>query len=215
MRRSCIGHDWFVKWTIGSLVDERAAREAFLCEQRRSTFAELASEVDAVARGLIALGVGPGDKVSRWMMNRAEWIHAALAVMRIGAVLVPINTRFRTDDAAYVLGQSDSVALVIAARSGPIDYLGMVGDLLPSLGLGGVREPRLAALQHIIVLGDGSVPGTISWSALIAAGRRLRTMSLPRGSTPSIRMRRRSSFTPREPPVSPRGSCMVTTSSAM
>ena len=43
--------------------------------------------MDAVARGLIDLGIGPGDKVSLWMMNRPEWIYAALAVMRIGAVL--------------------------------------------------------------------------------------------------------------------------------
>jgi fatty-acyl-CoA synthase len=51
----------------------------------------LAKDVDAVARGLIDLGIGPGDKVSLWMMNRPEWIHAALAVMRIGAVLVEGN----------------------------------------------------------------------------------------------------------------------------
>jgi fatty-acyl-CoA synthase len=107
-----MGRDWFPKRTIGSLVDERAtrdgAREALVFEGRRWTFAELARDVDAVARGITDLGIGPGDKVSLWMMNRPEWIYAALAVMRIGAVLVPINTRFRTDDAAYVLSQSDS-----------------------------------------------------------------------------------------------------------
>ena len=116
--------------------------------------------MDAVARGLIGLGIGPGDKVSLWMMNRPEWIHAALAVMRIGAVLVPINTRLRTDDAAYVLGQSDSTALIIAARSGPIDYLGMVRALLPSLGSGGdaVHDPKLPALRRVVVLADAPAP---------------------------------------------------------
>jgi len=88
-----------------------AKRPALVFEGRRWTFAELARDVDAVARGLIDLGIGPGDKVSLWMMNRPEWIHAALAVMRIGAVLVPINTRLRTDDAAYLLAQSDSTTL--------------------------------------------------------------------------------------------------------
>src|SRR5215472_18579728 len=107
-----MGRDWFSKRTIGSLVDDRATcdaeRPALVFEGRQWTFAELAKDVDAVARGFIYLGIGPGDKVSLWMMNRPEWIHAALAVMRIGAVLVPINTRLRTDDVAYVLGQSDS-----------------------------------------------------------------------------------------------------------
>ena len=170
---------WFPKRTIGSLVDERAvrdgSREALVFEEHRWTFAELGRDVDAVARGLIALGVATGDKVSLWMMNRPEWICAALAVMRIGAVLVPINTRFRTEDAAYVLGQSDSSTLVIAARSGPIDYLGMVRTLLPTLGSGGdaVSDPKLPALQRVIVLGDSTAPGTIAWSSLLADGMRV------------------------------------------
>ena len=171
--------DWFPKRTIGSLVDERAtrdgSREALVFEERRWTFAELARDVDAVARGLIDLGIGPGDKVSLWMMNRPEWIYAALAVMRIGAVLVPINTRFRTDDAAYVLGQSDSTTLIIAAQSGPIDYLAMVRELLPSLGSGGdvVRDPRLPALRRVVVLGGSRLLGTIAWSSLIKVGTHL------------------------------------------
>jgi fatty-acyl-CoA synthase len=171
--------DWFPKRTIGSLLDERlardGAREALVFEDRRRTFAELAREVDAVARGLIALGVAPGDRVSLWMMNRPEWITASLAIMRIGAVLVPINTRFRSEDAAYVLGQSDSSTLVIAARSGPIDYLGMVRALLPSLGAAGdaVRDPKLPALRRLIVLGDDAAPGTIGWPSLLEAGTRV------------------------------------------
>jgi fatty-acyl-CoA synthase len=171
--------EWFPRQTIGGLVDERArrdgAREALVFEGRRWTFADLARDVDAVARGLIGLGIGPGDKVSLWMMNRPEWIHAALAVIRIGAVLVPINTRLRTDDAAYVLGQSDSTALIIAARSGPIDYLGMVRALLPSLGSGGdaVHDPKLPALRRVVVLADAPAPGTIPWPSLVETGTRV------------------------------------------
>ncbi|HEU0058563.1 MAG TPA: AMP-binding protein [Hyphomicrobiaceae bacterium] len=174
-----MGRDWFCKRAIGSLVDERAgrdgAREALVFEAQRFTFAELARDIDAVARGLIALGIGPGDKVALWMPNRPEWIQAALAVMRIGAVLVPINTRLRTEDAAYVLDQSDSTALIIAARSGPIDYLAMVCQLLPSLapGAGGLRDARLAALRHVIVVGDAGTAGTLAWSALLEAGLRV------------------------------------------
>ena len=171
---------WFLKQTIGSLLDERAkrdgTREALVFEGRRATFAELARDVDMLARGLIQLGIEPGDKVSLWMMNRPEWIHAALAVMRIGAVLVPINTRFRSEDAAYVLGQSDSTTLIIAARSGPIDFLGMVRTMLPSLGSDReiVDASNLPALQRLIVVDDASaprtIPGTIAWSSVLEAG---------------------------------------------
>lgn len=178
-----MAREWFPKRTIGSLVDERAGRdggrEALVFEGRRWTFAELAGDVDTVARGLIARGVGPGDKVSLWMMNRPEWIHTALAVVRIGAVLVPINTRLRAEDAAYVLGQSDSTTLIIAARSGPIDYLGMVRTLLPSLGPGGsVDDPRLPALRHVVALGDVSPSGAMAWPALLESGKRVSDKTL-------------------------------------
>src|SRR5215471_1711722 len=151
---------WFPKRTIGSLLDERAKRdgmrEALVFEGRSATFADLTREVDVLARGLIHLGIEPGEKVALWMMNRPEWIHAALAVMRIGAVLVPINTRFRCEDAGYVLGQSDSTTLIIAAHSGPIDYRSLVRTMLPSRGSDReiVGASNLPALRRIIVLDD-------------------------------------------------------------
>src|SRR6185436_12035815 len=95
------------------------------------TFAELAAEVDRVARGLITFGVEPGERVVLWMLNRPEWIATAFAVTKIGAVLLPINTRLRTDDVAYILGQSETATIVLAERSGPIDYLAM-GRALPA-----------------------------------------------------------------------------------
>jgi fatty-acyl-CoA synthase len=171
-----MGKEWFPKQTIGSLVDERArrdgAREALVFQGQRWTFADLARDVDAVARGLIQLGIAPGDRVALWMMNRPEWIQAALAIMRIGAILLPVNTRFRTEDLAYILGQSDSAALLVGARSGPIDYLGMVRAVLPSLGRTGetVKESKFPELRRVVVLGDGPAPGTVPWPALLEAG---------------------------------------------
>jgi len=109
--------DWYVKQTIG-LLPERAARqwgprEALAFQGRRWTFADLDARVDAVARGLLTLGIAPGDKVALWMVNRPEWIDAMFAIMKIGAVLVPVNTRFRTEDTAYVLAQSDAAAVLL------------------------------------------------------------------------------------------------------
>src|ERR687887_2272068 len=126
---------WYETQTLGSL-PERAARrwgsrEALAFQGRRWTFADLHARVDAVAKGLLELGIKRGDKVALWMVNRPEWIDAMFAIMKIGAVLVPVNTRFRTEDLAYVLGQSDASSLIIAERSGPVDYLGMVRRLAP------------------------------------------------------------------------------------
>ena len=166
--------DWFPKQTVGSL-PERAAerwgsREALYFKGRRWSFAELSAGVDRLARGLIALGVRPGEKVALWMVNRPEFIEAMFAVIKIGAVLVPINTRLRTEDTAYILGQSDSSALLIADRSGPVDYLGMVRELAPSLRGGSVREERFKHLRLVVSAGEAPHDATFHWSAVQKAG---------------------------------------------
>ena len=164
--------DWFERATIGSL-PERAARrwgsrEALCFRGQRWSFADLSEDVDAVARGLIARGVAPGDKVALWMVNRPEWIAAAFAVIKIGAVLVPINTRFRTEDVAYVLDQSDSSTVILAERSGPVEYLGMLRELLPAGPA--PASTRLPKLRRTILLGDERRPDTLAWRDLVANG---------------------------------------------
>jgi fatty-acyl-CoA synthase len=166
--------DWFPKQTLGSLPERAArrwgAREALVFQGRRWSFAELSAGVDRLARGLISLGVAPGEKIALWMVNRPEFIEAMFAVIKIGAVLVPINTRFRTDDVAYVLGQSEASTLIIAERSGPIDYLGMVRELVPSLAGGAAGESRFPSLRRVISVGDAPGAPTFSWRGVQAAG---------------------------------------------
>src|SRR5262245_53465755 len=148
--------DWHETQTIG-LLPERAAnrwgpREALAFQGRRWTFAEVHAGVDAAAKGLIQLGIAPGYRVALWMVNRPEWLHAMFAIMKIGAVLVPVNTRFRTEDMAYVLGQSDAVAVILGDRAGPVDYLGMLREAAPGLGLR--PDTRFPALRRVIALSD-------------------------------------------------------------
>jgi fatty-acyl-CoA synthase len=166
--------DWFPKQTLGSLPERAAerwgAREALYFKGRRRSFAALSEGIDRLARGLIGLRVRPGEKVALWMVNRPEFIEAMFAVMKIGAVLVPINTRLRTEDAAYILGQSDSAVLLIADRSGPVDYLGMVKELAPSLRGGAVSEGRFKRLRLVVSAGDEPRPETLHWTAAAAAG---------------------------------------------
>ena len=168
--------DWFEKRTIGSLPAQAAARwgsrEALRFQERRWSFAELSASIDDAARGLMVLGVEPGEKVSLWMVNRPEFIQTTYAVIKIGAVLITVNTRFRTEDVAYVLGQSDSTTLVISERSGPIDYVAMLREAVPSLGTGHseLADPRFLMLRRVIVVGDGRHPGTVHWEDMRQAG---------------------------------------------
>jgi fatty-acyl-CoA synthase len=172
--------DRYVKQTIG-LLPERAARqwgprEALAFQGRRWTFAELDARVDAVAKGLIAIGIAPGDNVALWMVNRPEWIDAMFAIMKIGAVLVPVNTRFRTEDMAYVLAQSDAAAVLLADRSGPVDYLGMMREVAPDLGAR--PDPRFPCLRRVVALSDETRPGVTGWRETLDRGSAVTTDAL-------------------------------------
>jgi len=168
--------DWFEKTPIGELVDVAARRfetkEALCYEGNRWTFGQLKDEVDRVASGLIQLGIHPGEKVALWMPNRPEWIHSLFAVAKIGAVLVPINTRFRTNDLEYVVRQSDSETLITVDRSGPVDYLGMVRELCPEVETGDPNDlspETCPELRRIVVLGDTNYRGTVRWEEILSS----------------------------------------------
>ena len=171
---------WYEQQTIGLLPQRAArqwgAREALAFQGRRWTFADLDARIDAAAKGLLQLGIAPGDKVALWMVNRPEWIDAMFAIMKIGAVLVPVNTRFRTEDTAYVLGQSDAVAVIIAERSGPVDYLAMMREVVP--GLAARPDPRCPALRQVVALSDRSPAGTVAWREMLEAGGRVSDAAL-------------------------------------
>ncbi len=178
---------WFEKITFHGLL-ERAAerwpdREALSFEGRRWSFTQLCREVDRAAKALLAGGVQPGDHVCLWLGNRPEYIFLFFAVAKIGAVLVPINARFRTRDMAYIVQQSDATTLIMAARSGPVDYLQMAEEMVPNLRRHDARylsSTHLPALRRIIVLHDTPIPGTLQWDALLEAGEGVAAAELVR-----------------------------------
>ena len=166
--------DWYRKRRFGDLADDAAARfgssEALVFEDNRYSFTEQAAEIDRAAKGLMAAGIEAGDHVALWLNNCADWIFIAFALSKIGAVLVPINTRFRTNDLDYVLRQSDSKMLITHDRSGPIEYLDMVRDVvaLPEDG-DTVDDPGFPELKRVVILGEAS-PGIASWTSIKDAG---------------------------------------------
>ncbi len=124
--------------TVPRLVDDAALRhggtEALVDGDVRLTYAQLAPEVDRYARGFVAAGVGSGDRVAMWAPNCAEWMLAALGLLRAGAVLVPLNTRFKGGEAAYIIRDAGASILVTVRGFLGTDYPGMLagedtGDL--------------------------------------------------------------------------------------
>ncbi len=122
---------------------------------RRWTYAELAADVDALAHGLLGIGIGTGDRVGIWAPNCAEWILTQYATAKIGAILVNINPAYRTRELEFVLNQSGTGLLVAAARLKTSDYAAMIAEV----------RPRCPALSQVILLGSAD------WHDLIDVGR--------------------------------------------
>ena len=168
--------DWYPKRRFGDLPDEMARkfgnREGLVFQNERYTFSALKAEIDRAARALIVLGVERGDHVSLMLNNRAEWVFLMYALAKVGAVQVPVNTRFRTNDLDYVLRQSDSVMLITHDTSGPIDYLEMVRQVvrLPSEGVD-IADASFPALRRVVIVGEGEHEGTLSWAAALGQAR--------------------------------------------
>jgi fatty-acyl-CoA synthase len=122
---------------------------------RRWTYAELAADVDALALGLLAMGIVKGDRVGIWAPNCAEWTLTQYATAKIGAILVNINPAYRTRELEFVLNQSGSTLLVAAERLKTSDYAAMIAEV----------RPNCPELDAVVLLGSPE------WHALLERGR--------------------------------------------
>ena len=122
------------------------------------SYAELLERARTFGAALVARGVEPGDRVSVWAPNSREWIVALLGLFQAGAVLVPVNTRFKGVEAAEILRRSGARALVTVT-----DFLGT--DYVAMLRGAGVELPAL----ETIIVADGAAPeGTVGWDDFLA-----------------------------------------------
>ncbi len=149
--------------TIGEHLDRVAARDpdhpALIMPHQniRWNYGEFVTEVDRVARGLIALGIGTGDRVGIWSPNRFEWILTQFATARIGAIMVCVNPAYRLYELEYALNAVGCRALITAERLKTSDYLGMLYELAPELNdcpAGALESARLPDLKTVIRMGE-------------------------------------------------------------
>ena len=169
-----------VATTIAGLLRDAAARwpdaaaVVFREPGLRWTWAAFAREVDALATGLRALGLAPGDRLGIWSPNRCEWLLTQFATARIGVILVNINPAYRLAELEYALNTSGCRALVSAESLKTSDYLDMLARLAPELATcepGELRSARLPALKIVVRLGAAASPGMLNFDALMQQGR--------------------------------------------
>ena len=167
-------------WTIPALLARTAARfgdRPALCFREagvRWTWREFAAEVDALAAGLLQLGLQRGDRLGIWAPNRPEWVLTQFATARIGVILVNINPAYRLAELEYALDASGCRAIISAERLKSSMYLEMLQRLAPELAHsepGALKADKLPALRWVIRMGDARTPGMLNYGELLARGR--------------------------------------------
>jgi len=161
--------------TVPALL-QRAEREfgnleAIVDGDVRWTFADLAAEVRRCAAAMIASGVAPADRVSVWAPNGHRFVVAALGAVSAGAVLVPINTRYKGEEATWILGKSGARMLLVDdgfLGNSYVEMLRAASAGRPDTNDGPV--PGLTALQSLVTLGERTDPQARDFAAFVSGG---------------------------------------------
>ncbi|MGW1912691.1 FadD3 family acyl-CoA ligase [Streptomyces sp. NPDC002076] len=167
--------DWDTIGTIPDLVRWSAERyadtEAVVEGRTRITYAELGARVERAAAACLASGVRVGDRVAVWAPNSLDWIVSALGAVTAGAVLVPLNTRFKGTEAADVLRRSGTRLLFVTGTFLGASYVASLrraaGEGVPH-GRGPL--PGLPELEEVVVLSEDAPPDFRTWKDFLAGG---------------------------------------------
>ncbi len=172
---------WAEAITIGDALLRACARDpaadAVVFPDERLTYGQLAARARTLARGLIGMGIQPGEHVGLLMANSPDCLASMYAIALAGAVFVPINTRYRAVELPYVITNADLAAILTSDRIDDyVDLLGLVQEALP--GLASASDPSALSLEAaprlraIAVLGRRRSPGTLDEARVseLAAG---------------------------------------------
>jgi fatty-acyl-CoA synthase len=168
-----------LQFTVGGLLEDTARRfphnDALVYPDRdlRLSYRQFDQLTDRVAKGLFRLGVRKGDHVSIWATNVPEWVILQFATAKIGAVLVTINTNYKSAELDYVLKQSDSTTLFLVQGFKDTDYVDTVYTVLPELKRakpGEFHSEKLPCLRNVVFLGDAHHEGMLNYATLEQIG---------------------------------------------
>lgn len=139
--------------------------EAIVAGDGRMIYAELDREVASLRARLAALGIGRGDHVGLCLGNGVRWMTLFLALGSLGAVTVPVNTRFRAAELAYALRQSRVGTLFTADRFLSADFIALLREACPAIDAR-LPDPALPDLLRVVVLGDDVPAGALPFAEL-------------------------------------------------
>lgn len=160
---------------LAQSVERYGDREAYTYPDRRLTFREVANEADAVARALLGFGIRHGDSVAVWMANHSPWPALYFGALKIGALLVPINTRSRPDELVFALTKSNAKIFIFKReQKGRTDYGDVLLEVLPELPgarPGELHAARVPQLRTVVDVSDPPLAGAFGFAAFLERGR--------------------------------------------
>ena len=169
--------------TIGKLVetvaDQFGDNQALVYHKQGIDYSyrELNDVCSKVAKGFMALGVERGDNVAIWGNNVPEWTYAQFGLPKMGAVLVTVNTAYRSFELEYLMKQSDSTTLIMIGGVREADeYVKVINEVCPELKdskPGELNSAKLPKLKNVIYIGDEKIPGTFGWDDVVAMGEKI------------------------------------------
>ncbi len=168
-----------LEFTMGALLADTARRfpdhDALVYPDRglRLSYRAFDQLTDRVAKGLLRLGVKKGDHVAIWATNVPEWVALQFATAKIGAVLVTVNTNYKSTELEYVLNQSDATTLLLVQGFKDTDYVETTYAVVPELKgtpAGELACAKLPHLKNVVFLGGGAPAGMLAYAELEKMG---------------------------------------------
>ncbi|WP_404332690.1 AMP-binding protein [Mesobacillus maritimus] len=165
-----------IRKTVGELLAEKALEmpdhEALVYPDRglRYSYREFNDVCEQVAKGLMALGIEKGENVAVWASNIPEWVSLQYGTGKMGAVLVTVNTNYRSTELEYLLRQSDATTLFLIEDYKGNSYIDSIYELCPELETsapGKLESKRLPLLKNVIVFSEKKYNGAYNWSDII------------------------------------------------
>ena len=166
--------------TVGGLLDEMARcypdNDALIYPERnlRYTYKTFNEVCRQVAKGLLEIGVKKGDKLSIWANNVPEWVILQFATAKIGAILVTVNTSYKSAELEYILNQSDSAVLFMVRSFKGFDYVTALNEILPRLASdpeNAFDDSTLPFLKKVVFIGENPPDGMLGFDTLIDLGQ--------------------------------------------
>jgi len=180
---------WLDGLTIGAVLSETARRfperDAIIFPQSntRMNYAEFYTAVRDVAKGLLALGIKPGEHIGVWATNIPQWVLLQYGAATAGIVLVTINPAYRPFELRYTLEQSDIVALFLTDQFKSSDYYAIFAEACPQIATaqhGCVKCEEFPKLRYAVALKPDAPNGYMVWNELLQSGRSIEDSELDR-----------------------------------